>query len=56
MAPEILLICNNLVSEIEFNPEKSDIFSLGLTFLRYILILEENDINGLNEDNSFKKI
>ena len=26
----------------QFNPEKSDIFSLGLTFLRLILLLKEN--------------
>ena len=33
----------------EFNPVKSDIFSLGLTFLRITLLLEENEINGMNE-------
>ena len=31
MAPEILLILNSVKNEIEFNPEKSDIFSLGIT-------------------------
>ena len=33
----------------EFNPVKSDIFSLGLTFLRLTLLLEENEINGMND-------
>ena len=28
----------------EFNPEKCDIFSLGLTFIRLTLLLFENDI------------
>ena len=28
----------------EFNPEKCDIFSLGLTFIRLTLLLVENDI------------
>ena len=32
----------------KFDPDKSDIFSLGLTFLRLILLLEENEINGMN--------
>ena len=31
MAPEILLLMNSIKYEIEFNPEKSDIFSLGIT-------------------------
>ena len=28
----------------EFKPELADIFSLGITFLRFILKLSENDI------------
>ena len=28
----------------EFNPEKCDIFSLGLTFIRLTLLLFEDDI------------
>ena len=32
----------------EFNPEKSDIFSTGLTFLRLTLSLLENSIDGMN--------
>ena len=42
MAPEIKLIYNNEINEIDFNPEKSDIFSLGITILRIILLLTEN--------------
>ena len=33
MAPEILLLSKNEINEIEFNPEKSDIFSLGISYL-----------------------
>ena len=33
----------------EFNPEKSDIFSLGLTFLRLALFLKEEQILGMND-------
>ena len=33
MSPELLLINNGKEIEIDFNPEKSDIFSLGITFL-----------------------
>jgi len=28
----------------EFNPELADIFSLGITFLRFVLSLNENEI------------
>ena len=28
----------------EFNKYKSDVFSLGITFVRFVLILYENDI------------
>ena len=41
MSPELKLISNNLVEEIIFNPEKSDIFSLGIVFLRLSLLLTE---------------
>ena len=44
MAPEIILLYNNEINEIEFNPEKSDIFSLGITFLQLILFLKYDDI------------
>ena len=36
----------------EFNPEKSDIFSTGLTFLRLTLSLLENSIDGMNSFES----
>ena len=40
MSPELLKIKNGLGSG-KFNPELSDIFSLGITFLRIGLILKE---------------
>ena len=36
----------------EFNPELSDVFSLGLSFLRISLRLNEGGISGLNNSNS----
>ena len=40
MSPEFKLIYNNLIIEIEnFYPEKCDIFSLGITYLRIIILL-----------------
>ena len=33
MSPELKEIYNNNIEETNFNPEKSDIFSLGITFL-----------------------
>ena len=33
----------------EFKPELADIFSLGITFLRFILLLKEDEINGMND-------
>ena len=40
MSPEIKSIYNGLLIEIEnYNPEKSDIFSLGISYLRIILLL-----------------
>ena len=38
MSPEMLKLYLGLGFG-EFNPEKSDVFSLGLTFLRLVLIL-----------------
>ena len=32
----------------EFNPELADIFSLGITFLRFVLDLNEDQITGMN--------
>ena len=47
MSPELLNIYQK--SQFgEFNPEKSDIFSTGITFLRLILLLKENQISDLN--------
>ena len=48
MSPELLLIYSKSGFG-EFNPEKSDIFSAGLTFLRLWLFLNENQISGLND-------
>ena len=43
MSHELILI-NNGNDIGKFDPEKNDIFSLGLTFLRKTLLLKENDI------------
>ena len=40
MSPELKKINNAEETEITFNPEKSDIFSLGITFLECILLLD----------------
>ena len=50
MSPEFKSIYNNSIYEIEnFIPEKSDIFSLGITYLRIIILLNDNLLKGLNE-------
>ena len=50
MSPEFKLIYNNLIYEIEnFYPEKCDIFSLGISYLRIIILLNDNLLKGLNE-------
>ena len=41
MSPELKLIYLGSGLGL-FNPEKSDIFSTGITFLRLILLLSEN--------------
>ena len=33
MSPELIEIYYNKVEEVNFNPEKSDLFSLGISFL-----------------------
>ena len=33
MSPELKEMYNNNINEINFNPEKSDLFSLGITFI-----------------------
>ena len=43
MSPEMKLLYNGLENELlDYNPEKCDIFSLGITFLRIILLINEN--------------
>ena len=42
MSPELKEIYHNDVEERNFNPEKSDLFSLGITFLQSILLLNED--------------
>ena len=58
MSPEFILIYNNQVEgEINFNPEKCDIFSLGITYLRVICPINEIIIKGLNEiKNQYTKL
>ena len=47
MSPELLLIYSKSGFG-EFNPEKSDIFSTGITFIRLVLLLNENQIVNIN--------
>ena len=49
MSPELRLIHSRNKGMGEFNPELSDVFSLGLTFLRLVLNLEIDQIDGMNE-------
>ncbi len=55
MSPELKKMYN-IQSEINFNPEKSDIFSLGITYIRAALLLESNDLIGLNDENGEDKV
>ena len=48
MSPELILIFSK-TGFGEFNPVKSDIFSLGLSFLRLILLLYEKEISSMND-------
>ena len=48
MSPELLLIYKKSSMFGQFNPEKSDIFSTGLTFLRLSLLLSEDIIIEMN--------
>ena len=48
MSPELIEIYQNKVEKINFDPEKSDLFSLGISFLQSVLLLNENYILGLN--------
>ena len=44
MSPELISIFQNSGFG-EFNPDKSDIFSTGISFLRLWLLLKENQID-----------
>ncbi len=49
MSPELKQISDGNTSGMgEFNPELADIFSLGITFLRFELDLSETEIQGMN--------
>ena len=48
MSPEMLLSYNG-IGNGEFDAGLSDIFSLGLTILRFVLSLKENEIDGMND-------
>ena len=48
MSPELIKLNNGIEIGI-FDAEKCDIFSLGLTFLRVSLLLDENKLSGMNE-------
>ena len=49
MSPELLYLHMFKDKKGQFNKEKADIFSIGLTFLRLTLLLYENEIEGLND-------
>ena len=53
MSPELKAINDGNLAVGEFNPELADVFSLGLTLLRFILLLKESNesndgIEGMN--------
>ena len=43
MSPELKAINDGNLSLGEFNPELADVFSLGLTLLRFIQLLKESN-------------
>ena len=51
MSPELLKIYTRSGFG-QFNTEKSDIFSTGITFLRLSLLLKEEEINQMNNIES----
>ena len=55
MSPELKLIYTRSGSG-KFNPEKSDIFSTGLTFLRLSLLLDKNNISEMNNFEKGEKL
>ena len=49
MSPELKQISDGNTSGMgEFIPELADIFSLGITFLRFVLDIPELEIQGMN--------
>ena len=61
MSPELKAINDGNLAVGEFNPELADVFSLGLTLLRFILLLHEaaadksgNKQNGIEGMNNIK--
>ena len=56
MSPELKAINDGNLSLGEFNPELADVFSLGLTLLRFVLLLKESndDGNGIEGMNNIK--
>ena len=45
MSPELKQICDGNTSGMgEFNPELADVFSLGITFLRFVIDISESEI------------
>ena len=47
MSPELKSINDGNLELGEFNPELADVFSLGLTILRFILLLNESNEDKL---------
>lgn len=43
MSPELKAINDGNLSIGEFNPELADVFSLGLTLLRFVNLLQESN-------------
>ena len=48
MSPELVLITRGSGTG-KFNPTSCDIFSLGITWLRFVLTLKEQSIEGMND-------
>ena len=51
MSPELYKNIN-FVSIKNLDAEKSDVFSLGISFLCVVLLLKENDIIGINVEKN----
>lgn len=50
-SPEKRKAVRERVFKIKVNLDKSDVFSLGITFIKYALNLRHKDISQFNEDN-----